>query len=133
MKDTGKSKVYNVLSELNRMKWRLVLKGILSGMLAGLLVVLYRLAIEYGTEAAIEIYAYLKIHPFLILPWILAAAAAGLLLAWLAKLEPMASGSGIPQVEGQLIHGFRIKWYSVLAVRFIAGTIASLFGLSLGR
>ena len=133
MKDTGNTKVYNMLFELDSIKWRLVVKGILSGMLAGLLVVLYRLAIEYGTETAIEIYAYLKTHPFYIMPWILTAGAAGLLLAWLVRLEPMASGSGIPQVKGQLVYGFRIKWYTVLSVRFIAGAIGSVFGLSLGR
>jgi len=115
------------------MKWRLVLKGIISGVVVGLLVVLYRLGIEYGTETAIKIYAFLRTHPSFIMPWTAVAIAAGLFLAWLVKLEPMASGSGIPQVEGQLIHGMRIKWYTVLFVRFVGGMLVSLFGLSLGR
>ncbi|MEA4932527.1 MAG: ClC family H(+)/Cl(-) exchange transporter [Lawsonibacter sp.] len=118
---------------MNEIKWRIALKGILSGLIAGLLVVLYRLGTESGTEAAIKLYAYLKLHPLLILPWILFLLAAGLLIAWLIHLEPMASGSGIPQVEGQLIYGLRIKWYSVLIVRYLAGFASSIFGLSLGR
>lgn len=133
MENNNKSRIYKILSELNQMKWHLVLKGILTGVFVGLLVVLYRLGIEYGTEEAVKIYAFLKMNPLMILPWAFLAVGAGLLIAWLIKLEPMASGSGIPQVEGQLIYGFRIKWYTVLFVRFTAGMIASVFGLSLGR
>ncbi|MDP4153661.1 MAG: ClC family H(+)/Cl(-) exchange transporter [Bacillota bacterium] len=133
MKSKSKSKVYKILSGLNTIKWRVAFKGILSGVIAGLLVVMYRLGIEYGTETAVKIYAYLRLHPLMILLWVLFIAIAGLFIAWLIKFEPMASGSGIPQVEGQLIYGLRIKWYTVLAVRFLAGILSSIFGLSLGR
>ncbi|MEL7623539.1 MAG: ClC family H(+)/Cl(-) exchange transporter [Clostridiales bacterium] len=133
MEKESTSRVYRVLSELNEIKWRLALNGILSGIIIGLLVVLYRFGIEYGTETALHIYDFLKSQPAMILPWILFAIIAGLFIAWLIKYEPMASGSGIPQVEGQLIYGLRIKWYSVLLVRFIGGILSSIFGLSLGR
>ncbi|NLK71652.1 MAG: ClC family H(+)/Cl(-) exchange transporter, partial [Clostridiales bacterium] len=133
METKSDSKVYKILSGLNEIKWRVALKGILSGVISGLLVVLYRMGIEYGTDTALKIYAYLRSHPFMILPWILLIVAAGLFIAWLIKYEPMATGSGIPQVEGQLIYGIRIKWYSVLVVRFLAGILSSIFGLSLGR
>ena len=109
METKSNSKVYKILSGLNEIKWRVALKGILSGVISGLLVVLYRMGIEYGTDTALKIYAYLRSHPFMILPWILLIVAAGLFIAWLIKYEPMATGSGIPQVEGQLIYGIRIK------------------------
>ena len=121
------------MSGLNEIKWHLALKGILAGVISGLLVVLYRLGIEFGTETAVKIYGFLRARPLLIPVWVLFAAGAGLLLAWLVKREPMASGSGIPQVEGQLIYGMRIKWHTVLAVRFTAGLLSSFFGVSLGR
>ena len=133
LKAASDSNVYKIISGMNEIKWRIALKGILSGLISGLLVVLYRLGIESGSELAINLYAYLRLHPLLILPWILCILAAGVLIAWLIHLEPMASGSGIPQVEGQLIYGLRIKWHSVLIVRFVAGFLASVFGLSLGR
>lgn len=129
----GKSKVYGILSSLNEMKWSIAFKGILSGLVVGMLVVLYRLGIEYGTETTVKIYAYLKGNPVMILPWILLVAVIGLAIAWLIKLEPMATGSGIPQVEGLVIHGLKMKWYTILAVRFIGGVISSFFGVSLGR
>ena len=128
-----RSKIYRFLSELNELKWRVALKGILSGIVAGLLVVFYRLGIEYGNDIALKVYAYLKLHPLFILLWVGAAIALGLFISWLIKLEPMAKGSGIPQVEGQLLYGLKMKWYSVLAVRYVAGIISSFFGLSLGR
>lgn len=114
-------------------KWSVAIKGVLCGLISGLLVVLYRVGIEFGTETAVHIYGYLRQNPLMILPWLVCAVAAGLLIAWLVKLEPMATGSGIPQVEGLLLFGLKIRWYSVLAVRFVAGVLSSFFGLSLGR
>ncbi len=127
------SKVYSILSGLNKMKWRIALKGIITGVIAGILVVLYRLGIEYGTETAFLVYKALKIHPIYIIPWIILLVLAGYIIARLVKFEPMASGSGIPQVEGQAIYGLKVKYYTVLFVRFAGGLLASFFGLSLGR
>jgi H+/Cl- antiporter ClcA len=128
-----RSKIYKALSSVNDIKWSIAGKSLLCGVVSGLLVVLYRLVIEFGTDTAVEVYAHLRQRPLLILPWILLIILAGLFIAWLVKLEPMAKGSGIPQVEGIVVYGLRIKWYSVLIVRFVGGFLASLFGLSLGR
>lgn len=129
----AKTRIYRLLSSFNKLKWSLTFKGILSGLVAGLLAVFYRMGIEYGTDAATKFYAYLKLHPVFILPWAVAAVAIGLLVAWLVKLEPMAAGSGIPQVEGVVLFGLKMKWYTVLAVRYIGGVLCGFFGLSLGR
>jgi H+/Cl- antiporter ClcA len=45
----------------------------------------------------------------------------------------MASGSGIPQVEGVVLLGLRMRWLLVLVVRFAGGLLCGMFGLSLGR
>jgi len=128
-----KSRLYNVLSSLDEIKWSVALKGIITGFVAGILVVWYRIIIEFGIETSVNIYGYLHIHPLMILPWIAFVAVAGLIFSWLLKIEPMATGSGIPQVEGLLLYGLKIRWYSVLLVRFAGGALASFFGLSLGR
>lgn len=120
----AKTKVYKFLSSFNELKWSIAGKGVLGGFVAGLLAVFYRLGIEYGTDTSIKIYAYFRIHPILILPWVVAIAAAGLFIAWLVKLEPMAAGSGIPQVEGVVLFGLKMKWYTVLTVRFVAAFYA---------
>ena len=128
-----KSKVLKVLSSLNELKWSVASKGILSGLIAGLLVVIYRIGIEYGNDTATKIFAYLRLHPLFIFLWLIVAIAIGLFISWLVKLEPMAKGSGIPQVEGQLLYGLKLKCYPILFVRYIAGIFSSFFGLSLGR
>ncbi len=130
---TSKTKIYQLLSSFNQLKWGVAGKGVLAGVAAGLLVVLYRLGIEYGTETALEIFAYCRARPVFLLPWTAAAVLAGLFIAWLVRLEPMATGSGIPQVKGVVIFGWRMKWRLILLVRFAAGMLGSLFGLSLGR
>lgn len=128
-----KSRVYAVLSELRRLKWRVTYKGILVGVLSGILVSLYRLGVEFGTEAAVGIYGYLSGHPLYILPWLLLIAGAGWVAYKFMKLEPYAQGSGIPQVEGVVLLGMRMKWYTILIVRYAVGLLTSFFGVSLGR
>lgn len=122
-----------MLSSLTELKWSGAAKGVLVGLISGLLVVLYRLGIEYGYESSVKIFSYIKLNPFMIIPWIIGAVGLGLLIAWLVKLEPMATGSGIPQVEGQVLYGMKMKWCSILSVRFVAGLLSSFFGISLGR
>ena len=60
---------------------------------------------------------------------ILMALAAG----WLVKKEPMISGSGIPQVEGEMAGHLDQKWWRVMIGKFIGGVLCIFGGLSLGR
>lgn len=130
---SAKTKIYQILSSFNQLKWSIAIKGVITGFVAGLLVVLYRLGIDYGTDTAINIYAYFKTHPLWILAWLAAAVLIGLFIGWLVKREPMATGSGIPQVEGVVLFGLKMRSSTILGVRFVAGILASFFGLSLGR
>lgn len=129
----GKSRLYKLLSDMNTLKWSLAGKGILAGIIAGFLVVLYRIAIEFGTEKSIETYLFIKHHPLFAIPWICIALIVGTLIYVLIKWEPFAKGSGIPQVEGIVLFGMKMKWFSILLVRFVAGIMASFFGVSMGR
>ena len=101
--------------------------GIVIGLVSGLLVVVYRLGIEYGTDASRWIYARIRETPWLIAP------AAALAIAWMVGKEPMAGGSGIPQTNGVVICGLKMRWQTILPVRFVGGLLGALFGLSLGR
>jgi H+/Cl- antiporter ClcA len=129
----GKTKVSKLLSDMNTLKWSLAGKGILAGLISGFLVVLYRLGIEFGTEQSIKAYTFLKQHPFYILLWVGIALIVGYLVHLLIRWEPFAKGSGIPQVEGIVLFGMKMKWVSTLLVRFLAGIMASFFGVSMGR
>lgn len=121
------------IPRFNQLKWKMAGAGILVGLTSGLLVVLYRLGIECGTDAARWIYSQIRVTPWLLAPWFVAAVAAAALIAWMIAKEPMASGSGIPQTNGVVICGLRMRWQTILPVRFIGGLLGALFGLSLGR
>lgn len=129
----GETRTSGLLTGLNHLKWRVAYKGILVGIGAGILAALYRLLIEYGSEQALKVYAFLRERPAFLPVWFAAAALAALAIHLLVRLEPYAKGSGIPQVEGIVLLGMKIRWYTTLVVRFLAGTLGSLFGLSLGR
>lgn len=127
------SRISKLLSDMNQLKWNVTYKGILIGFLCGILVTLYRFGIEFGTEEALKLYAFLRLHPLYILPWSIIIIIAGFITYKLIKLEPYAKGSGIPQVEGILLFGMKMKWHTILVVRFMAGLLTSFFGVSLGR
>lgn len=125
--------VRRFLSDLGKMKWNLAYKGIIVGIIAGMLVSLYRMGVEYGAQKAVEIYSYMSMHPRFILPWIVVAVVASFVVYSLMKWEPQAMGSGIPAVGGLVLFGLKIKWYTVIIVRFAAGILTSFFGVSMGR
>lgn len=127
------TKIYRALSSIDNLKWTVALKGIITGSAAGLASVLYRMIIEACSEASLGIYAFLRENPLTILIWIIVIGLVGYAIGWMVKKEPMASGSGIPQVEGVLIYGLKMRSYLILAIRFIGGALGSLFGLSVGR
>lgn len=122
-----------MMTTFSRLKWKMAAAGVLCGIAAGVLVVLYRLGIQYGLVFAHWMYGQMHRHWWLLIPWAVAVVAVGLLNAWMVKREPMASGSGIPQTSGVVINGLSMKWQTILPVRFVGGLLGGLFGLSLGR
>jgi H+/Cl- antiporter ClcA len=81
----------------------LIGEGIMVGGIAGFVVILYRMILEFAGEALQRILSFIGHHPVRIAGWFLIL----LLLAWivgkLVTAEPMISGSGIPQLEGEMI------------------------------
>lgn len=127
------SKLYQIVSGLDKMRWSVAIKGIIAGAVAGLLAVLYRVGIDFGVDISKQIYAYLRVHPLMIFLWLIIIIVVGSILTWFVKLEPMATGSGIPQVEGMLLYGMKMRWALIIPVRYAAGFLSAFFGVSLGR
>lgn len=122
-----------LIPHFDHLKWKMAAAGVLVGLISGVLVVVYRLGIERGTEFARWMYARIHGHPALIVPWAFAAIAVALAIAWMVGKEPMSGGSGIPQTNGVVMRGLRMRWQTILPVRFVGGLLGALFGLSLGR
>lgn len=111
----------------------LIGEGIMVGGIAGFVVILYRMILEFAGETLHLILGFIGHHPARIAGWFLIL----LLLAWivgkLVTAEPMISGSGIPQLEGEMIGKFDQNWWKVIGGKFLGGFLCLLGGMALGR
>ena len=76
---------------------------------------------------------FLSAHPWAVSLWMLALLGIAALVTLLLRVEPFISGSGIPQVEGEMQGGLSQTWWRVLLAKFIGGILTIGAGLSLGR
>ena len=129
----GQNDTVHVLENAKRLPYALVLNGLLVGVLAGGVAVIYRLLLEKG-EAAMRWALGLAQDG---LPgaaaWFLGLAVLGGVAGLLVRWEPLISGSGIPQVSGEMKGYLDPCWYRVLAAKLVGGTLCALGGLSMGR
>ena len=118
-------------------------RPLLVGVLVGIIVSFYRWLIPRLGSWTMALLGYLRqvasspekgLWAFLALPIaILIFLCIGYAVACLCQLEPMISGSGIPQVSGYLQGRFRLSWLRILCLKFLTGLMILGSGLSLGR
>ena len=77
--------------------------------------------------------AYGKTHLWVIPIWFFCLAAMAMVVAGLLKWESFISGSGIPQVEGEMIGELDPCWWKILLAKLSGGLLSIGSGLSLGR
>lgn len=128
-----KNNTPNMLKNAEYLPVILIGEGIAVGIVSGLVVLLYRVALKYADEWLPQILKFMGGSPARIILWfgllLLLAAAVGRLLKW----EPLISGSGIPQLEGEMTGKLEQCWWKVLTAKFAGGFLSLLAGLSLGR
>lgn len=133
-KDRQIINTYKSLSNWHTFRLRLFAEGILIGIFAGAVISFFRWGIseaEYWRGLLYEL--LLRSSWTLTAGWFAALTVLALLLTWLSRKEPLASGSGIPQVKGALLGLIKMHWFSVLWVKLSAGIAGIGAGLSLGR
>src|SRR5699024_7642699 len=64
---------------------------------------------------------------------VIVAFLLGIIVSKLLKWAPLSGGSGIPQVQGEIVGAFNQNSFRVTVSKLFGGAIASLVGLSLGR
>lgn len=128
-----KNNTENTLRRAEKLQIILIGEGILVGVAGGLVVLLYRILLEYASIWLHTILNFAKGSPLYIAGWfailLLLAVIVGKLVAW----EPLISGSGIPQLEGEMSGHLDQVWWKVLPAKFAGGFLCLLGGMSLGR
>ena len=126
-------KTNDVWKRARRIPVMLITEGLCVGLVGGFVVLLYRVALTFAGDWLVKILSYMKGNPFRCVVWFLILAALAWIVGKLVKWEPMISGSGIPQVEGEIAGRLSQIWKRVLPAKFAGGFLCMLGGLSLGR
>ena len=125
---------YRSLNNWNSFQFKLFWEGIVVGIFSGLVVSLFRFLLSKAEDFRVAVYAQLTQLPVeFTAGWFAVLLAVGGILCWLTRHEPMAGGSGIPQVKGVILGLMRMNWFRILWVKLTAGVIGLGAGLSLGR
>lgn len=123
----------STIKRAERFQVILIGEGMMVGGLAGFVTILYRMMLEFAGEALQNILRFIRGNALLIAGWFLIL----LLLAWvvgkLISFEPMISGSGIPQLEGEMVGKLEQNWLKVVSAKFAGGFLCLFGGLALGR
>ncbi len=128
-----KTATARLLRRFRSFRYALVLEGVVVGAAAGLVTVLFRVALEQADLLRQQVGAYLSAHGWAIAVWLLLLLVFAAAVTRLLRLEPFISGSGIPQVEGEMQGGISQTWWRVLLAKFAGGLLTIGAGLSLGR
>lgn len=126
-------KTNDVWKRARRIPVMLITEGLCVGLVGGFVVLLYRVALTFAGDWLVKILSYMKGNPFRCVVWFLILAALAWIVGKLVKWKPMISGSGIPQVEGEIAGRLSQNWKRVLPAKFAGGFLCMLGGLSLGR
>lgn len=114
-------------------KFNIVFLTALAGALTGIVVSLFKLGIG---KIGIFFRGFLQIaeadFTYKVL-FLISFILMGVFADFCLKREPNISGSGIPQVSGQLKGKLNFNWFKVLFYKFIGGMVCIGSGLTLGR
>lgn len=128
-----KSYVVRNIRQKQRFKYKLILEGIAVGSIVGLVIALFRIMIVKAAHARQIAVHLVKVRPVYAFAVLLLLVLIAWILDKLIRFEPDISGSGIPQIEGELKGLEDQNWRKVLAAKFAGCVLAIGGGLALGR
>lgn len=127
-----KNKTVFQLERFRNMKHKMTLQGVLVGLLTGIVVGFFRLVIEKAeflrTNYMLPLIGSGKLWLLIMIVMIIA-----FFVYIMAKWQPLASGSGIPQVKAELRGQLKQPVYRLLIAKFTGAVLAIGAGLSIGR
>lgn len=123
----------HMIKRAERFQVILIGEGLLVGAVAGLIVLLYRILLGQAGIWLNMILGFIKGSPVLTAGWFCILVLLAFVVAKLVDWEPMISGSGIPQLEGEMSGKIKQNYMKVLPAKFMGGFLSLLGGLALGR
>ena len=107
-------------------KIQLVIRSIFIGAITGLIVVSYRISLDYVVDFRNKFFTNQISLALLFL-------ILSILIQIMLNIAPLISGSGIPQVMALLKEKLKFNYVLELPFKFIGGVFAIFMGMSLGR
>ena len=129
----GKSAVVKNLRRKSVFRYALIGQGIIIGVTTGLIIALFRWLLIFadGCRNRLVAYANTGVGPALIAALVMLLLV--LVIGWILRKEPESTGSGIPQVEAELLGKKDMNWLSVLVSKILGCALSIGGGLALGR
>lgn len=109
----------------------MVLKGAIVGLFGGIGGATFRYGIQFMDCFRDNLMSYTDITSVIL--WIILVSFLGIIAYFLLKWEPMSGGSGIPQIEGEMMGLFDMRAVPVAVSKYLGGLFNALAGFSLGR
>lgn len=113
-------------------QYRLIMFSVFAGLCGGAAAAAYRFTLTWADKLRIRLYGFAD-SPLKTLLLFAVLMLLGALIGKITQSAPLITGSGIPQVKGQVMGFLNPKWLPVLIKKFIAGALCIVGGLALGR
>lgn len=111
----------------------LIGEGVIVGLVAGIVVLLYRVALEYAGIWRNTVLDMAKGNILYMAGWFVALVIMAIIVARLLKFESLISGSGIPQLKAEMVNKLDQCWWKIVLAKFVGGFLCIFGGLALGR
>lgn len=124
------------LQIIQERKWlpiKMIFFGILIGIAAAAVTVFYRFLLGQAETLLFDVIGFTKGNIVYMILWGVCLMLLAFFVSKIVAWEGMCSGSGIPQVQGELKGYFDVNWWKLLISKIVGGTLCILGGLSLGR
>lgn len=109
----------------------MVIKGAFVGLFGGIGGATFRYGIQFMDHLRENLMGYTDLYSVLL--WLVFVSFLGVIAYFLLKWEPMSGGSGIPQIEGEMMGLFDMRAVPVAVSKYLGGLFNALAGFSLGR
>lgn len=133
MGNRNRSAVIRNLSRKRNFRYALIWQGLLIGAITGVVISFFRYLLIFADSSRNQLVTYANsgVGHGIIAGGVMVCLA--ILVSYLLGREPEATGSGIPQVEAELLGRKDMHWFRVLVSKILGCALSIGGGLALGR